>query len=383
MSKIDYTRKLLTERSLQIFEGADQNEHTTFSLIKKMISKINKLSEKKKFLVIFNPEIVISLVEDFNVSPDAISFLADHQSKIYAVKECNITSSRWKRNLIEFMLNMEEEKMPKFDVILGNPPYKKNFHLEILSKLSKKCDILTFIQPSNPFLDQRKKNIYKKHLEKIDLPLSSIEIVNSSTSFPDAKIQSLVCITYFDKNHITSSVDYSNEITGINKKTMSPDVFTGLRGYKQLHDMFFNLELSKSLKSIKLKKSDVEKTNYFYVGLPKLRGNVGDKNKFFKDDFFTYYSKSKIKVMSAGDKCLSRTYNFEFKSKNEAENFVSYLDTRFAKAMLLIKKRDFHPKFCSTPIVDWNVKWTDQMLFSKYNLTQDTIDFILNNKFVV
>lgn len=384
MNKINKTKYLLSSYSSQIFSGAEQNMHTPFFVIEKMLKKIPNIHHKT-FLVIYNPEIVFSLVFEFGVDPNNIIFFGDHSYKRDAVEICNLPHRNIKisSKLDQILLQHAGSKMKKFDVIVGNPPYKKNLHLDILATLSGRCDILTFIQPSNPFLDQKSKSIYTKKLDKIKLPLSSIDIVNSATAFPDADIQSLVCITYFDANHTSENIIYNNEITNISIQTASPDVFTGIKGYHDLHTMFFNLKDSLSIKSLKLKSKSKPKQNNYYVALPALRGNVGDNIKFYKDDFFTYYSNSKIKIQTSSQIDLNKNHNFEFETQQQAENFIDFLNTRFARTLLLLKKRDFHPKYCSTPIVDWNTKWTDQMLFSHFGLSQDVIDFILNNTFII
>lgn len=63
----------------------------------------------------------------------------------------------------------------------------------------------------------------------------------------------------------------------------------------------------------------------------------------------------------------------------EAENLAAYLRTRFVRFLVSLRKNTQHVKvstFAFVPALDMTVRWTDQMLYQRYGLTQDEIDFI-------
>lgn len=66
-------------------------------------------------------------------------------------------------------------------------------------------------------------------------------------------------------------------------------------------------------------------------------------------------------------------------SKEECENIVSYIKTKFFRYLVSIKKKTQNgPRqvYQFVPLQDFSKPWTDEELYSKYNLTQEEIDFI-------
>lgn len=66
-------------------------------------------------------------------------------------------------------------------------------------------------------------------------------------------------------------------------------------------------------------------------------------------------------------------------TKEECENIISYLRTRFFRYMVSIKKKtQDNPSgvFQFVPLQDWSKPWTDAELYKKYNLSQEEIDYI-------
>ena len=66
-------------------------------------------------------------------------------------------------------------------------------------------------------------------------------------------------------------------------------------------------------------------------------------------------------------------------SKEECENIISYIKTRFFRYLVSIKKKtQDNPSsvFQFVPTQDWSESWTDTELYKKYNLTKEEIDYI-------
>ena len=67
------------------------------------------------------------------------------------------------------------------------------------------------------------------------------------------------------------------------------------------------------------------------------------------------------------------------KNMKEANNIISYIDTKFFHFMLGIKKITQHTTskvYEFVPIQDFSKEWTDKKLYQKYSFTQDEINYI-------
>jgi site-specific DNA-methyltransferase (adenine-specific) len=67
------------------------------------------------------------------------------------------------------------------------------------------------------------------------------------------------------------------------------------------------------------------------------------------------------------------------KTKESADNLVEYIKTRFFRFLLssvLLTQNIAKDKFQFIPQQDFNIRWTDEELYKKYNLTEDEIAFI-------
>lgn len=72
----------------------------------------------------------------------------------------------------------------------------------------------------------------------------------------------------------------------------------------------------------------------------------------------------------------NKLHNF---TKEQCENIISYIKTRFFRYLVSIKKKTQNgPRgvYQFVPLQDFNEPWTDEKLYKKYGLTQQEIDFI-------
>lgn len=89
---------------------------------------------------------------------------------------------------------------------------------------------------------------------------------------------------------------------------------------------------------------------------------------------------SRIALLPPGTIC-NETYIVigSYKNKPEAENLVAYMKTRFFRFLLsiLVVSQDItKDNYSFVPALDMSVRWTDEMLYRRYDLTEEEIEFI-------
>lgn len=68
-----------------------------------------------------------------------------------------------------------------------------------------------------------------------------------------------------------------------------------------------------------------------------------------------------------------------FKNKEECDNVTSYIATKFMRFLVMLKKptQDTLRKvYQLVPVQDFSHPWTDDMLYQKYGISDDEIEFI-------
>lgn len=88
-------------------------------------------------------------------------------------------------------------------------------------------------------------------------------------------------------------------------------------------------------------------------------------------------------IAGPGDLCTETFIEFgPFETRSEVENVLSYLKTKFFRAMVAIRKQDQGSSkavYHYVPLQDFSKPWTDKELYKKYSLTNDEISFIETN----
>ena len=326
----------------------------------------------------------------------------------------------------------------KFDVIIGNPPYQlsdgsggsSDAAMPIYNKFisqAKKLNprFLTMIVPSKWMVGGRGLNKFRDEMLQDNHISDIVDFENASDCFSGIHIDGGVCY-FLRKREYEGPVNYKyiskqgDEV--VSQRYLKNDYFDYvIRDYRVLSilekcssDVCFNNIVS-NVKPFGIRKGLFNEPERYpearlreeeYQGSVKIYGVKGikggarrtegyiansaitskrdaiDKYKLF---FTTSYSTGAInppKVIEAiPNEVCTETFLLigPFESKEEQQNCLSYIETKFFKFLLYFGKGTMQVNkavFGLIPMQDFKKKWTDEDLYKKYKLTDEEIGFI-------
>jgi site-specific DNA-methyltransferase (adenine-specific) len=301
----------------------------------------------------------------------------------------------------------------KFDVIMGNPPYNKEFKCKnsyaeplyniFVSKYIDMCVYLIMITPSRWFNGGKGIEKFTKNM----LKRKDIEIINhfsvSSKIFGNTVIIK-GGISYFLKNsHYNGFCKFNGNVTDLSKYDIIVD------------SKYINI-INKILQYEKITKFYKSKGNYGISLTDKRLLNESNKNcircyvskikgyiKYIEknDKLIKKLGKFKVIVATAStgnNDCFgnmiiglpedvhSESYiSFEVKTKNEVESLFSYLKCRFTNFLLKLRKITQNISENTVkwiPLVPLDRIWTDNEVNKYFNLTEEEIKLVNETKII-
>lgn len=323
------------------------------------------------------------------------------------------------------VVNPEEIFDMRFDVIIGNPPYqlstagdengaqaKPLYHKFVEQAKKLKPNYLTMIIPSRWFaggwgLDDFRLNMMtdNKMSELHDFP-------NAADCFPGVEIKGGVCYFLWDRQHNGPCKFVSHSGRDVTSSAVRPlkekDCDILIR-YNEAIEILHKVQAAgeETFESlVSTKKPFGFTTNYKEAKQTSFPGAI----KLYANRRIEYVSKSQVtrnntavdqykvivpKAVGSGDArtdvikpllcepgaCCTETYLLvgPFSNKQECENVIAYFGTRFFHFLVTLQKntQDCMKKVYSfVPVQDFSVKWTDEMLFEKYGLTEEEVRYI-------
>lgn len=335
-------------------------------------------------------------------------------------------SDKEEKHAYQFIHNLmpgELENM-KFDVIIGNPPYQMSdggngssaspiyqFFVQQAKKLNPKY--MSFIIPARWYTGGKGLDSFREEMLN-DKRIKEIhDYFDSEDCFPGIDLSGGVCYFLWTRDEKVKECSVISNKNGQTVKMNRPLLENGL-------DTFIRFNQSVSI----IKKIRDKKENLFidYIsprkpfGLPtkldikKNKSNNEIKIYAYPNDGYieknqiiqNFENVEKYKVFIAkayGERgnfpylvigkpfigepntCCSETYLLigPYKSKQETENVISYMKTKFFRFLVLQKKNTQNSArgvYQFVPVQDFSKPWTDAELYEKYNLSQEEIDFI-------
>ena len=277
---------------------------------------------------------------------------------------------------IKLMDFLEDNWNMKFDVVVGNPPYTKGVHLKFVDKAMAISNQYTvMIHPVNWILSKKRNKPFEKFNSKIGNKLEKVVLFNPNAYFSNVGIFAPCGITYLN------SKKTQKEVLVINKFLGEEFIFSDKSEINHLHGSSFSSIQDKIMGHGKFIREHIRQgTGNYYVNIEKVIGNINKNNKqgsMHKDDFYRFfYDYNKFEITSE-PKIIKQFIGFQ--TEREALNFNSYLHLKFSRFSLTGIK--FHNHLAMgeldyVPWLDWNIKWTDEMLYKYFNLTDQEVQTI-------
>ena len=336
------------------------------------------------------------------------------ETHAYSFIHCDSTRNR------EFFERLRDMK---FDVIIGNPPYqlsdggngasaKPLYHLFVEQAKKLNPRYITMIIPARWYSGGKGLDNFRDNMLKDDRIRCIHDYLDASECFPGVEIKGGVCyflwnrddkgdcnvITHANNTEISSAVRplvekgcdtfirYNDAISILrkvqskNEKTMDNQISsrkpfglaTNFEEFEDQTDNSYKVYANKKIgylpNSYKFEKNK-ELISKWKVLAPKAIGSGDSREDWVKP------------ILADNNSVCTETYIIlgAYKTKNEAENLISYTQTKFFHILLTLKKvtQDATAKVYSCiPVQNFNEEWTDVKLYKKYGLTEDEIAFI-------
>ena len=309
----------------------------------------------------------------------------------------------------------------KFDVIIGNPPYqlsdggnaassKPLYHYFVEQANKLKPHYLAMIIPSRWYAAGKGLGNFRENMLNDDSIKKLVDFKNSEDCFPRVNIAGGICYFLKEKDY-HGLCEISNNVNG---KIES----TELRALNEYSVLVRDNNALKIIRKVLSKKESTLETlvhsrNSFDLPSNE-RGhesfNAKEDYTLFSSDGQSYIKKTKVHdtekiiekykvivtyAMSGGNKpgsdgkyqilsslkllkpseVCTETYLVlsTFDNEKEAENFKSYINTKFVRFMLLQALTSIHitkSSFCFVPNQEYTEDWTDEKLYKKYEITE-------------
>ena len=338
----------------------------------------------------------------------------------------------------DFLKN-DKFKNLNIDVIIGNPPYqtvdgggtgdsaKPIYQYFVRRAKELNPDYITFIIPSRWMKGGKGLRDFRQEMIN-DTGIKIIyDFENGQTCFPDLHIDGGVCYFLRAKNYNGKveyhhfSLDGTERITKRYLKNKYTD--TVIRDYRQesiikkvlkrREKMFSSLVFSRNpfgfyanLFNTPERYPDINICNSRKNGYYKIYGVKGKKgsskrtsgyispsdltkNKTSALSYKLFFSKAYTStstvppeiILAKPEEVCTETFLQigKFSDKTEAENCLSYIKTKFFRALLFFNRHSLNiskKSFELIPIQDFTEVWTDEKLYNKYGFEQNEIDFI-------
>lgn len=352
---------------------------TPFWLCRQMLSSVQALDGET--LVVSNLEFIYVLMLMLGKrSMENVWFATSCEYKKRTAIEMGINGNK----IIGIEYNKKQlfKTDMKFDVIISNPPYKGNLHLNFLeSCYNMSKGYILFIHPSAWLLDEKRINKKSGSVRNlIRKTLKTVKLLNGNNIFK-IKMFMPVCEILIDKNK-----NQNDKILVVDEINKTKELYDDIDSINKWNDQSIYPVLKHKILDLSVRDNFTKHKNknegHFFINLAFVRGNVNDgSDNLTKDDFYTLVPKDyKIELKPEKSKWGEQhDFWFSFATENEANNCLNFLKTTWAMFSLSIFKTSGHlnrGEMKSIPWLDWKRSWNDDDFSKLIDATNEEVEFV-------
>lgn len=312
----------------------------------------------------------------------------------------------------------------KFDAIVGNPPYQREdggyktsahpIYDEITTQTKKiESDYVSLVIPARWFVGGKGLSVFRSIMLHDQSLLELHDYPVAQDCFEEVQIKGGVCCFLRSSYHqgLCSVTTHIGSYVGLSQKRnlldYNGDVFIRFSESISIIKKVQKLK-EKTMDSIvssripfgiptyfhgDKEKSDEKLKMYENRGISYVKPDVVKKNKDIVNQYKIFIPRSSdgsdlfphvvlgIPFIGEPKTVCSETFNFigPFENKMMCENVMSYISTKFFRFMAMqmkISQSATKKLYSFVPVQNFNEKWSDEKLYSKYKLSKREISFI-------